>query len=184
METYIQTCVDINWDSGWFKYLRKILRGLKIQWQHGHYHITMAFIENTPDGVDVNGIAGRAIGACSFPLPMKFDTIGVFTAEKRGEHIIYLTASVPPEAFTTLVESLRRDLHAAGCSISYYPGEFKLHITLGSIDRRKISLEDLQKCISEVKVAEPVIMLSRIEHVTHTKSHHILKDWRFLHKPL
>ena len=45
MQSYIELKVPIRWEEPWFEELRDLLDDVNIRWQHGYYHITMAFLD-------------------------------------------------------------------------------------------------------------------------------------------
>ena len=51
MKTYIEIQVPIRNDAVWFEKLRCVCQNIDVKWQMGYYHITMAFIDETPIGI-------------------------------------------------------------------------------------------------------------------------------------
>ena len=54
MKTYIEIQVPIRNDAVWFEKLRCVCQNIDVKWQMGYYHITMAFIDETPIGIDLS----------------------------------------------------------------------------------------------------------------------------------
>ena len=48
MKSYLEIYVPIQFDEPWFVELRNALTGVPVRWQTGYYHITMAFLNETP----------------------------------------------------------------------------------------------------------------------------------------
>ena len=53
MQSYIELKVPIRWEEPWFEEMRNLLDGVDIKWQKSYYHITMAFIDDSPRNVDL-----------------------------------------------------------------------------------------------------------------------------------
>ncbi len=53
MKTYLELQVPLSTDAPWLQELRQALRPSPVQWQQGFYHITMAFIDDTPMNADL-----------------------------------------------------------------------------------------------------------------------------------
>ncbi len=125
-------------DAAWLQELRQALRPIPVRWQDGFYHITMAFIDDTPVGVDLCPIFEKHLG--NYPAPViTFDRLDFFMTNSGGQ-VIYLTASAIPQSFLELTEAIRRDLKAVGCVIL---SDFRLHVTLGRVRERDVRLKEL-----------------------------------------
>lgn len=86
-----------------------------------YYHITMAFVDDTPDGVDLCPLLEKHLN--TFPAPtLTFDKLDVFTA-MSGMHIVYLTATDIPQSFLSLIENIRSDMKTVGCVIKLNRGK-------------------------------------------------------------
>ena len=148
MQTYLELKVPVRNESVWLKDLKSALLGLPVRWQNGHYHITMAFLDQTPSNFDVASIIDKHLSKAE-PQMLKFDKIDAFTANNTGMYIINLTTSGVPERFKRLVNDIRDDLKANGCVMN---SEFRLHVTLGRLDTSTIDLEKLLKIIRAIKI--------------------------------
>ncbi len=128
MKTYLELQVPLSPDAPWLQELRQTLRTIPVKWQQGFYHITLAFIDDTPVGVDLCSIFQKHLQ--DFPAPvMTFDRLDFFTANSGGQ-VIYLTATHIPQSFLELTEAIRKDLRDAGCVML---SDFRLHVTLGRV---------------------------------------------------
>jgi len=81
----------------------------------------------------------------SFEAPeLTFDKIGSFSKSKGG--VVFLTCTSVPEILLQMVDALRQDLEAAGCVIE---SDFKLHVTLGRVDKDVHVEADLLRELTE-----------------------------------
>ncbi len=143
-------------DALWLQELRQTLRTIPVRWQQGFYHITMAFIDDTPMGVDLCPIFQKHLG--NYPAPaMTFDRLDVFMTNSGGQ-VIYLTASAIPQSFLELTEAIRQDLRDAGCVML---SDFRLHVTLGRVRERDVRIKEL---IETVHVPPLTLKLTDIDY--------------------
>ena len=105
IKSYIEIKVPISWDEPWFQDLREELDGVNIRWQRGYYHITMAFLDKTPQGVDLLTGLNRLLQPAAAPT-MTFDRLDAFATSGGRRQVIYLTTSDTPAHFLTLVEDI------------------------------------------------------------------------------
>lgn len=159
MKTYLEIKVPIRYDAPWFKKLRCIMKDVPVKWQQGYYHITMAFVDDTPKGVDLRPILENQFNGMLSP-EMSFDKIDAFEATS-GMDIIYLGVSVIPDNFKSSVSKIREDLKNAGCIMQ---SDFKLHVTLGRVVEPKIKLETLQQLTQSASLPSFTLKLSEIEY--------------------
>ena len=145
--------------ADWFEQLREVLRNVRVKWQRDVYHITMSFIQGDPDYIS------EYVGNIQNELKqyhvqtLKFDKLGVFTTES-GWHIIYLEASRPTGNFRNMVNMIREQ-------VGKYPvkqSDLKLHVTLGQVDARTISLDELQRLVSRIHLRSFILKLPRVYH--------------------
>ena len=147
MKTYLEIQVPLRNDAAWFKNLRSICQNINVRWQMGYYHITMAFIDETPKGVDLCPLLEKYLRTFTAPI-LTFDKLDAFTS-MSGMHIIYLTATEVPQSFMSLVQSIRTDLEFAGCVMN---SDFRLHVTLGRVKDPSIQLLTLQNLLGSVNL--------------------------------
>ena len=106
MKSYIEIKVPIRYEDPWFEELRDLLDGVDIRWQRGYYHITMAFLDYAPDGVNLvpglNGILEDAVA----PV-ITFDKLDAF-ASGYHRQVIHLTTTDAPQDFLDLVDDIRQ----------------------------------------------------------------------------
>jgi len=159
MQSYIEIKVPISWDEPWFEELRELLDGVNIRWQRGYYHITMAFLDETPHGVDLLTGLNRRLQQASAPT-MTFDTLDAFATGGGRRQVIYLTTSDTPPEFLSLVEDIRSHFKARGCVIQ---SPFKLHVTLGRVDDHRMNVSKLKGIIGEVDVPATTLSLNSVE---------------------
>ena len=128
MKTYLEIQVPLSYNASWFQELRLACRNIDVRWQMAYYHITMVFVDETPEDVDLRPLLEKHLN--TFPAPtLTFDKLDVFTA-MSGMHIAYLTATDIPQSFLSLIENIRSDMKTVGCVMDSL---FRLHVTLGRI---------------------------------------------------
>ena len=67
MKTYLEIQVPLRNDARWFEELRYVCQKINVRWQMGYHHITMAFIDETPVGIDLRPLLDKHLG--SFIVP-------------------------------------------------------------------------------------------------------------------
>lgn len=159
MKTYLEIQVPLRNDSLWFVELRRICKDIDIKWQMGYYHITMAFIDETPIGIDMRLILEKHFRSFSAPT-ITFDKLDAFTA-MSGMHIINLTATAVPPSFVSLVQDIRSDMKSAGCVMN---SNFQLHVTLGRVKDPRIQLSTLQNILGSVSLLPFSMTLTEVDY--------------------
>ena len=159
MKSYIEIKVPITFDEYWFRELRDLLDGVDIRWQRGYYHITMAFLDFAPDGVNLvpglNGILKDAVA----PV-ITFDTLDAF-ASGYHRQVIHLTTTDAPEDFLEVVDEIRQYFLAKGCEIQ---SDFRLHVTLGRVQDPRMNVSKLKDIISQVDLPAFTMQLTGVEY--------------------
>ena|GEM_PF-705546 len=145
-ETYIEIEVPVRKSAGWLGELMQAMEEgfVPVRWQNGNYHITLAFLKKVPSIEEVIAIMNRHLA--SFEAPeLTFDKLDAF-GKRSGGGVVFLTCSEVPESFLRMVDALRQDLEAAGCVIE---ADFKLHVTLGRVDKDVHVEADLLRELTE-----------------------------------
>ncbi|MDY6301087.1 MAG: 2'-5' RNA ligase family protein [Bacteroidales bacterium] len=159
MKSYLEIKVPISFDEYWFRELRDLLDGVDIRWQRGYYHITMAFLDETPERVNL--IPGLNSLLCDATAPtITFDRLDAF-ASGYHRHVIHLTTSDAPADFLALVEDVRRHFKSKGCVIQ---SDFRLHVTLGRVQDPRMNVHQLKDIISQVDLPPFTIDLTDVEY--------------------
>ena len=159
MKTYIELKVPIRFEDAWFKQLRDLLKGVDIRWQRGYYHITMAFLDYTPDKVNMVPGLNELLNDAESPS-ITFDKLDAF-ASGYHRQVIYLTTTQAPEEFLELVEDVREFFLAMGCEIQ---SGFKLHVTLGRVQDSRMNVRKLQDIISQVDMSTFTLDLTEVDY--------------------
>ncbi len=159
MKTYLEIKVPIKYNDSWFEELRNHFSSIPVRWQKDFYHITMVFVNETPEGVDMGPILERHFSAAHAPM-LAFDKIEVFSV-KSGMHIIHLSASHVPERFLALTEAVREDMKAVGCVIQ---SDFMLHVTLGRLRDFNIKLSKLKRMASSFSFSPFTLALTDVDY--------------------
>ena len=159
MKSYIEIKVPISFDEYWFQELRDLLNGVDIRWQRGYYHITMAFLDFAPDGVNMvpglNDILSDAVAPT-----ITFDTLDAFASGPHRQ-VIHLTTTDAPDDFLDLVEDLRRYFKGKGCVIQ---SDFRLHVTLGRVQDPRMNVHKLKDIISQVDLPDITLDLTEVDY--------------------
>ena len=159
MKTYLEIQVPLKFNASWFQDLRLACRNIDVRWQMAYHHITMAFVDETPDGVDLRSLLEKHLK--TFPAPtLTFDKLDVFTA-MSGMHIIYLTATDIPQSFLSMIENIRSDMKAAGCVMDSW---FRLHVTLGRVKDPHIQLSAIQELTESVSLPAFSLSLEDVDY--------------------
>lgn len=159
MKSYLEIKVPISFDDYWFQELRDLLDGVDIRWQRGFYHITMAFLDFTPDNINMRPGLSEILGDVVAP-DITFDTLDTFASGPHRQ-VIHLTTSDAPEDFLDLVEDARRFFKAKGCKIQ---SDFKLHVTLGRVQDPRMNVRKLKDIINQVDMPTITLELTEIEY--------------------
>ena len=159
MKTYLEIQVPLKYNASWFQELRIACRNIDVRWQMAYYHITMAFIDETPEDVDLRPLLEKHLK--TFPAPtLTFDKLDVFTA-MSGMHIINLTATDAPQSFLSLIENIRSDMKAAGCVMDSW---FRLHVTLGRVKEANVQLSAVQELTDSVSLPAFSLTLEDVDY--------------------
>ena len=172
MKTYLELNIPLSSDSIWYKDLLYNCRNVPVRWQKGSWHVTIAFLDETPDPTKAAQIITEALSgvkAWEFVL----DTIDVFTTGSGKGHIINLTASDAPEEFMKFVRKVRGALSEGGCRIQ---SGFRLHITLGRVNAYDISFDQLRRAVESAP--HPNIRMTPVNMDLLTfPDHRLIRKW-------
>lgn len=158
MKSYIELKVPISWEEPWFIELRELMEGINIRWQRGYYHITMAFNDETPHGVDLITGLNQCMHEATAPV-ITFDKLDAF-ASGRNRQVIHLTTTNAPAEFLAMVDDIRQHFLDKGCVIQ---SAFRLHVTLGRVDDPRMNVEKLKSYIKQVDLPATTLTLSNVE---------------------
>lgn len=159
MKTYLEIQVPLRWDAAWFAELRHACHDVPVIWQRGFYHITMVFIDYTPEDIDLCPILEKHLS--TFPAPeINFDKLDVFPATS-GMYIINLTASQVPQSFLSVIEAIRAEMKGMGCLIDT---NFRLHVTLGRVKDPNQDLSIIQETVNSISLPSFSLMLRDVDY--------------------
>ena len=159
MKTYLEIQVPLKYNASWFQELRLACRNIDVKWQMAYHHITMAFVDETPENIDLRPLLEKHLKTFTAPT-LTFDKLDVFTA-MSGMHIIYLTATDVPQSFLSLIENIRSDMKAAGCVVDSW---FRLHVTLGRVKDPYIQLSAIQELTESVSLLAFSLTLEDVDY--------------------
>lgn len=80
MKCYLEIEVPVRYDALWFKELRDACKGVDVRWQRAWHHITMAFLDEMPAGVNFRGILDKHLKHYQAP-ELTFDKVDSFRAK-------------------------------------------------------------------------------------------------------
>ena len=159
MKTYLEIQVPLKYNASWFQELRLACRNIDVKWQMAYHHITMAFVDETPENIDLRPLLEKHLKTFTAPT-LTFDKLDVFTA-MSGMHIINLTATDVPNSFLSLIENIRSDMKAAGCVVDSW---FRLHVTLGRVKDPHIQLSAIQELTESVSLPAFSLTLEDVDY--------------------
>ena len=176
LQSYLQFHIPLDRRAGWYRALKAALGGVRgVRWQDGHFHVTVAFIN---DEVDVAGAGKLAevmdgeLAGMAAPV-LTFDTVEAFTTQGGGMHIVYLTAFRVPDEWAAFVDRLRAKLIGLG----YHLGPFQLHVTLARVPAGSVDLDALRRRISHVAVPRIPSTLTKADYRFFREFKWAVREW-------
>lgn len=180
-KSYLQFHLPLDRRAGWYRALKAALGGVRgTRWQDGHFHVTVAFIN---DGVDVAEAGKLAevmdgeLAGMAAPV-LTFDTLEAFTTQGGGMHIVYLTASRVPDEWAAFVDRLRAKL----IGLDYHLGPFQLHVTLARVPAGSIGLDALRHRIGRVAAPQISSTLMKADYRFYREFKRAVREWTLLDK--
>ena len=146
MKSYLEIQVPLRYDALWFKALRNAFKGIPVRWQKGYFHITMAFLDETPSDVDFVPAISEQLRTFIAPT-LTFDKLDVFSTMSGDMYIVNLTCTNIPQTFVNLVNKVRAEFEKQGAVIE---SDFRLHVTLGRIKDLTISQKEIEDMLAGV----------------------------------
>ena len=175
-QTYIEIKVPLRSDAKWLAELKRAFcdAGIKVAWKiPGHPHLTLAFIDETPDIDVLANEVTPCISKASAPT-IKFDRLNVFRAQSGTKYVINLTTSNIPEGFQCLVNDMRDVLKLNGAVMK---SSFLFHVTLGEIDNMKIGISKIQELLNTITLPEFSLTLREVNFMEFRGKRTIFKKW-------
>lgn len=165
MSNYLELKVPIRWDAVWFRQLRKAVAAAgiseaSVRWQRQHHHITAAFINDDGLAEPLAAAFDRLLSSCEPPM-LTFDKVDAFMAKDAPVIIVNLTSTKPSPAMMALIQSLRKAASDLGADLD---NDFLLHVTLGRIDARAASAEQVKRIADAIQVTPFTLPLDEAEH--------------------
>lgn len=168
-DTYLEIRVPLHHEDEVFRNLKHSFPEHlynQVNWQGHHYHITMAYLDESPDDVDVIAIMEKHMKALTAPR-LTFDKLDVFTSPKN--HVIHLAATHVPQDFLDAIHAVRQELKDAGCVMK---SDFRLHVTLGKVPCNEVDVADLQRAIANVEMPKPSKLTFTLKNVDYREKGH------------
>ena len=176
MQSYIEIKVPLRSNAQWIAELKRAFRiaGIKVAWKiPGHPHLTLAFIDETPD-VDavVKGVE-PCLSKAKAPI-IKYDRLNVFRAQSGTKYVINLTTSAVPEGFQCLVNNIRETLEQTGAVMR---SKFLFHVTLGEVAVGNANITQIQNVISSVVLPDFSLTLRNVNFMEFRGKRTIFAKW-------
>lgn len=162
MSNYLELKTPIRQSAKWFVNLRRAMAEAKIpvRWQPGGFHLTVAFISNDQPVKELSIAFDKQLSGREAPL-QTFDKVNAFIAKTGDEFILHFTTTQLSPTLQTLVDSLRKGAMNAGADIE---NDFILHVTLGRIDTKKATLEQVRQIAESIQVSPFTLLLQKAEY--------------------
>lgn len=160
MKSYLEIQVPLRYDAQWFKTLREACKGIPVRWQKGYFHITMAFLDETPSDVDFVSVIGEQLRTTTAPT-LTFDKLDVFSTMSGDMYIVNLTCRNISQTFVNLVNKVRAEFEKQGAVIE---SDFRLHVTLGRIKDLTISQKEIENILADVVLPLFTLQLPDIQY--------------------
>lgn len=133
---------------------------IDVWWQKGFFHITMAFVNETPpDEQEVISILQRHFQDFHAPT-ITFDKLVAFSISPEM-NFVALTPTEIPKPFFELAQSIRKEICSIGGIIL---SEFKPHVTIARVKNDYISLAELQKHLQDVALPRITHTLTEVNY--------------------
>lgn len=163
MSNYLELKTPLRQSAKWFVNLRKAMVEAKIpvRWQPGGFHLTVAFISNDQPVKALSVAFDKQLSDRKAPL-QTFDKVDAFETKTGDEFILHLTSTQLSPTLQTLVGSLRKEAMNQGAVIE---NDFILHVTLGRIDAKKTTLEQVRRIAENIQVPSFTLLLQKTEYL-------------------
>lgn len=180
-KSYLQFHVPLDRRAGWYRAVKAALGGVRgTRWQEGHFHVTVAFINDEVDMAGAGKLAevmGGELAGMAAPV-LTFDTLEAFTTQGGGMHIVYLTASRVPDEWAAFVDRMRARLIGLG----YHLGPFQLHVTLARVPAGSIDLDALRRNLGRVAAPRISLTLTKADYRFYREFKWPVRPWTLLDK--
>ena len=159
---YLELKIPVRKNAEWFAKLRNAMSdaGIAVKWQDGWYHITIVFVNDNNHVDQLHQVFDNVFNRKRAPL-LTLDKLGTFTTRGGLQHIVYLSSSKLSEEIKALIDELRGVAKAVGANLD---SEFRLHISLGRIDAKAVSMERVEKIIDKIVVPEFTLKVKEAEY--------------------
>lgn len=153
-------------------YMALTREGISVLWQRGFFHITAVFVYDDQYVEQLRNAFSHVLAGRKAPR-IKVDKLDAFMTSSGKEIILYLSPSQPSDELLALINDLRTAAQEGGANINL---DFFLHITIGRIDARETTLEDVRRVISNISV-KPVIAPIRDINYLYLSNHTSIAHW-------
>ena len=145
---YLELEIPLRKDAEWFENLRNAMKskGIPARWTRKSFHITAVFIFEGKHVKELEAAFSRHLEDREAPS-LTLDKLDAFTT--YGDIIVNITSSQPSESLTALIKELRAEAEKLGVD---YRRDFRLHITIGKIDKAKADMTTIASVINSLEV--------------------------------
>lgn len=174
-QNYLELKVPVRtgwtiWDIELATALRE--RNIPIRWQNGFYHITAVFAYDDKHVTDLK-YAFSNILADRKTMQVTLDKLDAFQSQNGREIILYLAPSDPSLELLALINDLRKAATDHGANIR---PDFRMHITIGRIDARDATLEQVKQAIAAVNLPRRTYSISEVAY-RYKSGHKVIESW-------
>ena len=170
---YLELEIPLRKDAEWFENLRNAMKskGIPARWTRKSFHITAVFIfEGNVKGLET--AFSRHLEDREAPS-LTLDKLDAFTT--NDDIIVNITSSRPSESLTTLIKELRAEAENLGVD---YRRDFRLHITIGKIDKAKADMTAIATIINSLEVPTFTLRVNTVNY--RHKGGKTIKTWHMV----
>lgn len=175
VSTFVSVKAKVSKRAKWYKKLYNAMKkqGVNVDWhRQSTFHQTLVFIKQD-----------TCIPALKDELPkvvlqhrafaQKIDKLDAFTTSDKKTHVICLTSTEVCPEMAHLVDDIRKVVDNKG--LDYDKREFLLHITLGRISTKAITLEELKSILPSIELPTFNLLMEKVEY--RYKGDGCIKSW-------
>lgn len=176
MKSYIEIVAPLRSSAKWLTQLRRIFSdaGIEVEWKKCNFHLTLAFLNETPDVDSIIDAVSSHLYRVSAPM-IKFDELNVFLAQSGTKYVVNLKTSDVPEEFRQLVGDIRESLKRKGAVMH---SGFLFHVTLGEILDTNVGMAQVVKLVNSISLPAFTLHLKKVRFHEFGGKGQIFKTWK------
>ena len=171
---YLELKIPIRTKTQWYNELCEAMQEerIPVRWQNGFYHITAVFVNDDLRVAELREAFSRVLTGIKAPS-ITLDTLNAFLTSSRREIIVNLAPSHSSAEQLALINNLRATATEVGANIN---PDFKMHITIGRVDAREATLDDVRRIISTIDVSPMTVPVKDINYL-YLSNHAPIARW-------